>query len=366
MTFLQPRLLALTVALLAFVSFGATHAQNDADPADEGAFYLNRGECSLAEFAFQDALAENPSNVAALVGLGRAQRCLGDSEGAVESHRQAVAASGQALEPLVELALSYRAIATQNGLDQEALNNALEAADMAKQLNPDDPRPFAAEGLVLLDVGSTTAAVEALQAAAARMQDGESAVLADTEKARVYVNLGRALRDLNDLDAARRSLETAATLEPSNAQAFALLGDVEFLRGRCEAALVAMERATELSPDTPLLLGRLGITRIQCGEPEQAVASLQRATQDDAALFAPALYTYLAEAYLAVGQAAAAVEPARKGSLLAPERADAWVVLARALVERNYPGDLDDAREAVERAAALDPSLSDLASNLGL
>mgnify|MGYP003564151008 FL=1 len=362
---LHSRLFAWTAALATLAWLGSAFAQDTTNPVDEGAFYLGRGECNLAEFAYQDALEENPGDVTALVGLGRAQRCLGDTQGAVTTHRQAVLASGQALEPLVELALSYRADATRNGLDQTALNDALETADVAKQLNPDDPRPHAVEGFVLLDVGSTAAAAEALQTAIDRMRD-EGAVMDDAEKARVYLNLGRAQRDLNDLDAARSALEAAATRDPSNAQAFALLGDVEFLRGSCEAALIAMERATELSPDAPLLLGRLGITRIQCGEPEQAVAALQQATRDDAALFAPALFTYLAEAYLAVGQSAAAVEPARKGSLLPPERADAWVVLARALLERGYPGDVEQARNAVQRAAELDPSLTNLADDLGL
>jgi len=156
-------------------------------------------------------------------------------------------------------------------------------------------------------------------------------------------------------------IRRAVELDPGYAQAWALLGAVEFaqltseqvpFRERCGRGLPAADRAVALSPDLGEARAIRGWLRIQCGlDWEGARADLQRALEVD-----PGNPEVLRRFGVLELQAGAHLEPAlrafRRAAELDPLLPRNWTWLARAYWAA---GRTAEARDAVERALELAP-----------
>lgn len=357
-----PRSLLALLLLLAGAS--AALAQGDAGvaatPQDpdalvrDGDFYMDRGDCALAQYFYEEALADEPDDVAALVGRGRALRCQGALPESIETLRRALELSAEDPDALVQLALSYR---EQYLGDPSAystrLGDALDAVSRAETADPENPTVLNTKGVILYQSGDLEGARTAFERAVERSEDDES--LGDRERSTIRVNLGRVYRDQDELEMARRTFRRAVVLDPTNPDAHNLLGNAHYRLGECEDARYELAQAVTLAPRSLSSVSQLGITLFECGDVAEATPVLERALELEGAVFTPPLYTYLARAYLEQGRIDDAVRRAQQGALLPPQRAEAHYVLGLAYRARGNDGDATSARQAFERALALQP-----------
>lgn len=363
---------AVTALLVAFAS--GAFAQ-DAEPAtldaatliENGAFYLDRGDCALAQFFYQEALRTEPKNAAGLVGKGRALACQGAYPAAIEAFQAAQAADPNFVDAHIYLAIAYQ---NQYQSDPTAysgrLADALDSIQRAERLKPDDWRVQNTKGVIQYLLGDLASARTTLERASTLVAaDTSSAPLAANEKSTVQVNLGRVYRDLDELELAQQAFRRAVVLDPSNATAHNNLGNIAFRLGDCATAEYELSQAASLSPDSVSAVSQLGIALFECGDVAGSVPKLEAAIALDGAVFLPPLYTYLARAYMSVGRVDDAVKYAQYGSVLPPQSAEAYYWLGKAYQGRAGSSDAANAKRAFESALELDPNYADAKRELG-
>jgi len=337
---------------------GEGAAQDPAALIRDGDFYMDRGDCALAQYFYEEALDASPDEVDALVGRGRALRCQGALPAAVDALRRAVEVSGEASEPLVQLALTYR---QQYLNDPDAyatrLGDALDVVNRAERTAPEDPKVLNTKGVVLYQSGDLQGARTAFERATETSDANED--LSNRERSTIRVNLGRVYRDQQEMELARQTFRRAVVLDPTNPDAHNLLGNAHYRLGDCEDARYELQQAVTLEPSSLSAVSQLGITLFECGNTSAATPVLERALELEGAVFTPPLYTYLARAYLEQGRVEDAVRRAQQGALLPPERAEAHYWLGQAYEARGEDGDLTSARSAYETALELRPGYTD-------
>ncbi len=352
-------LLCLGGAALAQGSEGDDDGSPDvATLISDGQFYLDRGDCSLAQFYFQEALRIDEANADAMVGKGRALSCQGAYPAAIESFQAALGVQPSHLQALVHLANTYQ---YQYQADPTAysgrLADALDTIQRAEQIASGDARVQNTKGLVLYQLGDLQQSRTTLEQAAALA--GSSQELDNAEKSTVQVNLGRVYRDLGELELAQQAFRRAVILDPASATAHNNLGDVSYRLGDCSTAQYELAQAVNLDASSLSAAANLGIVLFECGEVQSSLTRLEQAVQMDGAVFLPPLFTYLARAYLETGQVDEAIRRAQHGALLAePPSADAFYWLGQAYQRRGSSGDSQRARDAYERALEIDDGYS--------
>lgn len=356
------RLLAVVLAL----AFGATAAlaqsgDQNADPdvptlLSDGDFYLERGDCALAQYFYQEALKTEATNTAALVGKGRSLSCQQAYPQAIESLEQALAGDANDVAAYVHLALTYR---NQYQSDPDSypsrLTDALDTINKAEAITANDPKVLNTKGIILFQLGNMDEARSNLERAAS-LASAQDSGLSDVEKSTLQVNLGRVYRDQDDLELAQTAFRRAVVLDPTNDAAHGNLGNVAYRLGDCATAEYELSQAASLNPDSLSNVSQLGITLFECGDVAASVPKLESALKLDGAVFVPPLYTYLARGYLAAGKVDEAVKRAQQGALLPPESAEAYYWLGKAYQARGGSGDVDAARKSYDRALEIDPS----------
>ncbi|MFA7242930.1 MAG: tetratricopeptide repeat protein [Sulfuricellaceae bacterium] len=154
-----------------------------------------------------------------------------------------------------------------------ALFNAGRHAEMeslARLLIERHPRfGFAWKGLGAALQMQGKDALAALQKATELLPDDDDA----------HNNLGNALRDRGQLEAALASYTKALEMEPGFAEAHYNLGNVLQDLGRPDGAVASYRRALELKPDFAAAHGNLGVALKDCGLLDDAAASCRRALE---------------------------------------------------------------------------------------
>lgn len=366
----------LLAALLLFGAVTVSFAQGtegaEAEPEsaasliEDGHFYLQSGGCALAQFYFQDALRVEPNNVDAHVGKGRALACQGAYPTAIEAYQAALAIDANHLDALIHLAIAYQnQYQNDPAAYQGRLADALDVIQRAERIDADDARVQNTKGIILYQLGDLQQARTTLERAVT-LATREDSSLSNTEKSTVQVNLGRAYRDMDDLELALQAFRRAVVLDPSSATAHNNLGNVAFRLGDCETAEYELSQAVNLDPNSLSAASQLGISLFECGEVAASVPRLEAATKMPGAVFLPPLFTYLARAYLEVGRVDDAVFVAQQGALLSdPESADAYYWLGRAYAQRGGPADQQNATQAYRRALELDADYAPAREALG-
>lgn len=353
------RALLAAAAVATAAGLGGATAQGAA-PADTtelvrfGNLYFGQGDCALAQYFFQEALKRDETNPEALVGQGRALACQNAFNAAVDSLRRAVEADGSYVPAYVHLALTYQ---DQYLFDPQSyggrLADALETIQRAEDLAPNDPTVQNTKGIVLYQAGSLDLARTTLERA---VQLANAAELGTRERSTIQVNLGRAYRELGQLELAEQAFRRAVVLDPANAAAHNNLGNVLYRLGDCRGAEFELSQAVSLAPSSLSAVSQLAIALFECGDVEASIRRFEEALQLDGAVFQPPLFTYLARAYMEQGRFEEAVRRAQQGALLPPETAEAHYYLGRVYLGRRADGDRDAARRAFERALELDPA----------
>ncbi len=369
-TSLRHALAALLVAVVGTAWAQGTEQQETLDAAtliENGAFYLDRGDCALAQFFYQEALRSEPNNAVGLVGKGRALACQGAYPAAIETFQAAQAADANLVDAHIYLAITYQ---NQYQADPSTysgrLADALDTIQRAERIKPDDWRVQNTKGVIQYLLGDLAGARTTLERAATLVSaDTSTTAQSANEKSTVQVNLGRVYRDLSELDLALQAFRRAVVLDPSSWTAHNNLGNIAYRLGDCGTAEYELSQAASLAPDRVSPVSQLGIALFECGDVAGSLPWLEKSVTLDGAVFLPPIYTYLARAYLTVGRVDEAVKYAQQGAVLPPPSADAFYWLGRTYQRRNNATDGESAKRAFERALELDPDYADAREALG-
>lgn len=265
---------------------------------------LQKGDAPGAREKFQAALAADPRDVRALLGLGLASEALDDLPAAERAYRTAIEVDPDFAEAHNNLGLLLRArgdtdkaiaaleqaVRADPHLASAPVNLALaledagrdedaeRAYERAVQLAPKDPMLRANHGLFLLDRNQREQAVGELRAALTNARGDRAALLAIGNGLRRAGHGDEAVRCLRmsieaddgkptpallselalaqhaakDDAGARASLAEAVRLDPKYATAEYLLGSIEASAGNAKLAKAHFDRYLSLEPKGPL------------------------------------------------------------------------------------------------------------------
>jgi tetratricopeptide (TPR) repeat protein len=146
----------------------------------------------------------------------------------------------------------------------------------------------------------------------------------ETDPARAVVVLGRGLALVQEWDLARLAFEHAAEIDPSNAQAWAWLGEAKQQTGQGGSA--ELDRALQLDPRDVVVHILRGLYFRRQNDNGRAVAEYNRAAALDPGN--PAIQVSLGEALGANGDLVAALDAYRHATALAPDVPTYWRLLA--------------------------------------
>lgn len=262
-----------------------------------GNAYLEHGEPVKAYRQFEAALAADPDNVGALLGLGRLHTDLGNYDAAVDAYNRALAIEGDNEMAHNSLGLVY--------LQRGQLDEAAQQFRQVIELNRHNVAPRLCLGVTYLRAQRIDDAIRTYR----------EAIEVAPDSSWLHVNYGHALEIKGDLGAAEKQYRRALYLDPEdgaakNNLAFVLAlqntnlaealdladeaiaaqpevasfhdtrGWVLFKMGRKRQAVSALQSAISLSPGNLAAQYHLGVAYDEMGEPDLAMPHLRRAQRD--------------------------------------------------------------------------------------
>jgi len=225
-----------------------------------GDTYLSQTRVDDAMAAYQKALSLDPKFGLALLGQGQAHLRKGDLASAALDLKQAVLALPGWASPYLHLG---RALGDKPG--------AVEAFRTAILINPDFAEAFQALGQSLVQSGKSEEGIQALR----------KAVELEPKMGMAHFNLGLALWNLKRPDEADPELMKAVELIPNLPQAHETLGDIDKGRSRFEDAVVHYQEALRQAPGENRLNLKLGESNMGLGKNTLAWSYLDKAANND-------------------------------------------------------------------------------------
>lgn len=196
-------------------------------------------------------------------------------------------------------------------------------AERVLALQPREPSALNVLGLVAMNTGRPGEAIASFERAAAGQPKNPF----------IQYNLGEAHRRAGTLGAAAAAFARAARLKPDFAEAFAASGDALRGLGRTGEAEAHYRKALRIAPASAAALNGYGLLRLGRGDPGGAAdlfaAGLQAAPPGHP--MRAALLANLGLAWLQLGQGLEGLDALAQAVEAAPEDAEAWRRLARAL-----------------------------------
>ena len=171
---------------------------------------------------------------------------------------------------------------------------------------------------------------------------------------RAYINLGAALKQSGNLDAAVGCFEQALRFNPDSAEAHNDLGDALRQQGKMPEAIRHFEQALRIRPDSAESHGNLGNALAQLGRDQEAIRHFEQALQINPD-FAE-VHNNLGNALLRQGKIPEAVEHYQQAVRIYTDFAEAHLNLAIAL---EKAGRVPEAVEQYKQALRLKPDLAE-------
>jgi tetratricopeptide (TPR) repeat protein len=282
--------------------------------------------------AYREVLAQKPTSVQALAGLGQACRSLGRLEEARELLSRALELRPDRTE--------VRVLLSEVLLEKGDVEGAADQARWAIELDEAVWLPAYNLGTELLGRGRPADAVSWLRIAVERREHPDA-----------LLNLGLALKKVGEVDDARRALRRLLEIDEHHAGAWSNLGSIHEAQGRPEKAVAAYRKALDLDPDLAESHHNLGSLLGSRGEHGEAVKHLRRALEIDPG-FADT-HRVLGALYCDhLDEVDRAIEHFEIATRLEPTRPLHWRCLG---IARRKNGDLDGALDAFVRVRNLRP-----------
>jgi tetratricopeptide (TPR) repeat protein len=318
------------------------------------------GEYQRAIAQLRKAAEEGPLSARGWDELGSSYWQTGGRDSAVSSWLEGARAHSQNPALLDRLAGAYE----QSG------DYAAEISILERRLQlGDDAGAHYRLGLLIL-VSDPAAAAEQLGSAASMddqyapavrtLQQAVRVASAEGDPARGVVVLGRGLALVQEWDLARLAFERAAGIDPSNAEAWAWLGEAKQQTGQGGAG--ELDRALQLDPRDSVVHILRGLYFRRNDEDARAVSEYSRAAALDPKN--PAIQASLGEALAANGDLAAALSAYQHATQLSPDGATYWRLLALFCADNDVQV-MQLGLPAAQRAAQIAPKDSQVLDALG-
>jgi tetratricopeptide (TPR) repeat protein len=303
-----------------------------------GAVYQTQNQFESALRDFRTAADLDPSSLRAIESLGDVNMTLGRSERAVERYETFVSLDEKNVRVLYKLGLArYRA---------GRIKDAMAPIQQALAIDPSIGDAYYVLGLAQRDLDQLTAARKSLEEATRRSPASQTSAR-------------EALADVYLLDAdygrAINQLEALAALEPANADRVTAVGLAQARAGREEAAVTTLGRAVDRFPDAPQVYAALGHVWLMSAQRHgdrvalrKALEALGQATRRSDA--SSDTFAELGRAYLLAGDRGAAERALRQAVAKLPVPPDAYLQLADVT---GHDGRIQDARDALLNYATL-------------
>jgi tetratricopeptide (TPR) repeat protein len=293
----------------------------------------NRQRDALADL--QAAVAKNPKNTDALTLLAAIQDQQKDYPGARATYDKVLAINPNFVPALNNLAYIY----SERFGD---FDKALELAQKARHLLPDEPHIGDTEGWIFFHQRKYTNALALLKDSAEKLPS----------EADVHYHLGMAEYMLGQEDAALESLQHSLELSPEfpgRAEAVSHLAVLKLAPGKGgDAESAALEKELSAHKDDPVAMHRLGALYDQEGLPDKAIGAYEdalKASPDNATVL-----SRLARSYAARNEPAKVIEFGKRARQLAPDDPQLAHALGLAAYQTgDYPWSLSLLQEADQK-----------------
>lgn len=256
--------------------------------------------------------------------------------------------------PAEEASAAYR-----RGLDLHEAGRFAEAVTVYRGLaatRPSDGRLANVLGMAVLEAGkrSPEAAAEALVLVlrSCALMPGE---------ADFFANLGVLLKQMGDVDEARRALGHAFAIDPEHRPAQLTLASIEAATGDVAGAMARVRRIIARAPGFAAGYTTYAALANQAGKPEEALAALRRAVELEPTN--ARTQVQLGAALMAAGDEAGAARAWERALVHEPDNADA---LGNLGVHERSHGELGIAQWLHGQATAADPNHAEAWSNRGI
>ncbi len=352
---------AVLAGLLFSVSFcGFVMAQEGqrsaADYIKNGNLYMQQGDCSFAQYSFQEALGLEANNLEAKIGKGRSLSCQGALALAIEEFQAVMSLDPNHIAAHVLLAEAYqKQWRTDSTRYPEGLMQSLALLEKAAGMDANNPTVWNAKGVALFFQQDLEGARVSLEKATSLADSSD--LINDRDRAEIHENLGATYRSLGQLEQALQSFRRAVTYNPLSASAHGNVGNTYFQLGlnNCDSAIYELTQANKLNPQLLDASANLAISLFECGNIDASIPQFEAALDMPGSLNLPPLYTYLSRAYVQKGNFDEAVKRAQQGALLPPVSADALFYLGQAYAARNGSGDIQRAKDAYNSTLETNP-----------
>jgi tetratricopeptide (TPR) repeat protein len=303
-----------------------------------GAVYQALNELENALRDFRSAAEIDPSSMRALESVGDVSVALGRHERAIERYEAVIALDDRNARILYKLGLArYRA-----GRAKEAVPALKQALIIEAAMG----EAHYVLGLVQRDLDQMPAARKSLEEAARRSPASQTS--AREALADAYLQDGDYSRAINQLEA-------LAALEPTRSDRLIAVGLAQARAGREDAAVITLGRALEKFPDAPQVyaaLGHVWLAEAERRDDRVALNKALEALQQAAGRSDTTSDTYaeLGRAWMLAGDRPAAERALRQSVAKLPVPPDAYLQLAEVT---GRDGRIQDARDALLKYATL-------------
>jgi tetratricopeptide (TPR) repeat protein len=202
---------------------------------------------------FERALAVEPLNYSAHIGLGSALKKEGDRAGAMEHYQAALRANPDG-------DLAYNGIGTLL-LSRQQASEAVGYFEQSLRLNPRSVEALVNSGAALEESGADPEEV---------LRRYRRALVIDPEYSGAHYNIARTLAARGEFDEARKHYETAIALKPDYADAYYNLGLLYEGTGQPRQAADQYRQALGADPGYAMAHNNLGVLLAREGDTEAA------------------------------------------------------------------------------------------------
>jgi tetratricopeptide (TPR) repeat protein len=325
-----------------------------------GHSYYYAKEYTKADAAYEEALQRNALSAEGWVAWGDVNYLNDDPQGAAKIWEQALEQRAPSANLYSRLAQIY-----QEDSDYSKAANSLQRYVL---IHSDDASAHYRLGLLLTLSDSNTASSELLTASQLDPQFDPAvqtlrtalnlAALNDAPSERLVI-IGRGLGLVQEWELARSAFEEAARVDEKNAEAWAWLGEARQQTGQAGAES-DLESAMRLNPNSSTVRGLRGLYFQRTNNFRQALEEFQYAAQLEPDN--PAWRVSIGEAHSKLGDLILALEAYQSATMLAPEDANYWRLLAT-FCAQNGVNIKDVGVPAAQKAVVLsedDPTALDL------
>ena len=313
---------------LGYVAQEGSNAMNNA-----GITLLEQRKYPEAAAAFEQALAQQPGFLAAMINLGRARMLMKDHDAALSTLRKVLAADDDRAEV-------YNLIGNIQ-MTQGKLDLAEQTLTKGLQFSPDDVDLRNTLGLLEDQRGHVEEALKHFR----------RVIEVDPDYAEAYNNIGLIHRRRGESKEAIAMFEKAIAAEPDFPGSYNNLGLVYEDLGQVEDAEAILERGMAVAPDNAVIVNSLGTIEVKLKHNDRAEQLFAQAILLDPA-YASA-HNNLGAMAGSRGDAEGAFEGYRKAVDLDPGYIDARYNLATVYIQRGEAG---PAREQLEAILKIDPN----------